>query len=50
MNEKELLYETVMNIGKLNSLNKFYIAGLVQGMITRQQVEHEESKTNKEVS
>ncbi|WP_179884220.1 hypothetical protein [Bacillus toyonensis] len=37
MNEKELFYETVTGIEKLELYNQYYIAGVVKGMLTKAQ-------------
>ncbi|EEM44213.1 MULTISPECIES: hypothetical protein [Bacillus cereus group] len=37
MEKKELFYETVTGIEKLELYNQYYIAGVVKGMLTKAQ-------------
>ncbi|MEH7150545.1 hypothetical protein CN404_04235 [Bacillus thuringiensis] len=37
MDKKELFYQTVIGIDKLELCNQYYIAGVVKGMLTKAQ-------------
>ncbi|MCQ6528995.1 hypothetical protein [Bacillus mycoides] len=50
MNEKELFYETVMSLKKLESHNKYYIAGVVKGMLAVAQLRTNKEENTKETS